>query len=91
MLSISFTKDALKFTQSLETKPARQVYERMLSLTLDPKPAAATALIGFKGFFRLRIGDFRVVYSLDQDEVKVVLIDSRSDDEVYRKLERLVA
>jgi mRNA-degrading endonuclease RelE of RelBE toxin-antitoxin system len=39
---------------------------------------------------RLRVGDFRVVYSLSDSEVKVALVDNRSDDEVYRRLERLV-
>jgi mRNA interferase RelE/StbE len=91
VLSISFTKDALKFVQSLETKPARQIYEKMIALTADPRPAASTALVGFKGYMRLRVGDFRVVYSLSDSEVKVALVDNRSDDEVYRRLERLVA
>jgi mRNA interferase RelE/StbE len=90
VLSISFTKDALKFLQSLETKPARQVYEKMISLTADPRPSSSTALVGFKGYMRLRVGDFRVVYSLSDSEVKVALVDNRSDDEVYRRLERLV-
>ena len=91
MLSISFTKDALKFVQSLEAKPARQVYEKMVALTMDPRPAASTPLVGFKGYLRLRVGDFRVVYSMSESEVMVALIDNRSDDEVYRRLERLVA
>lgn len=90
MPSISFTKDALKFVQSLETKPARQIYEKMISLTLEPRPAASTPLVGFKGYLRLRVGDFRVVYSMSESEIKVALVDNRSDDEVYRRLERLV-
>ncbi len=90
MQAISFSKDALKFVQGLEAKPARQLYEKMLALTSDPRPPSSTQLVGFKGYMRLRVGDFRVVYSVSSSEVKVALVDSRSDDEVYKRLERLV-
>lgn len=89
MLTISFSKDALKFVKGLEAKPARQVYEKTISLIADPRPAASTELKGFRGYLRLRVGDFRVIYKILQDSVQVVLIDNRSDDEVYRHLERL--
>lgn len=89
MANITFSRDALKFVKQLETKAARQVYEKTLSLLLEPHPQSATELRGFKGFKRLRVGDYRVIYSNSQDLISVVLIDNRSDDEVYRHLERL--
>ncbi|BDQ00969.1 type II toxin-antitoxin system RelE/ParE family toxin [Aquiluna sp. KACHI24] len=89
MTSINFSNDVLKFMRSLETKPARQVYEKTISLIVDPRPAASTELKGFKGYLRLRVGDFRVVYRIVADSIEVVLVDSRSDDEVYRHLERM--
>ena len=89
MLSITYTRDALKFVKGLETKPARQIYEKTISLTSEPRPSAATELRGFKGYLRLRVGDFRVIYSITPEAIKVVLIDNRADDEVYRHLERL--
>jgi mRNA interferase RelE/StbE len=89
MLTISFTKDALKFVKSLESKPARQVYEKTISLISEPRPPSSTELKGYRGYLRLRVGDFRVVYRIIQDSIQVVVIDNRSDDEVYRHLDRL--
>ncbi len=89
MLTITFTKDALKFVKGLETKPARQVYEKTLALTSEPRPASSTELKGFRGYLRLRVGDFRVIYKILHDDIEVVVIDNRADDEVYRHLERL--
>lgn len=89
MLTISFSKNALKFVKGLEAKPARQVYEKTIALISEPKPASSTELKGFPGHLRLRVGDFRVIYRILQGSIQVVLIDNRSDDEVYRHLERL--
>lgn len=89
MLKISFSKDALKFVKALEAKPARQVYEKAISLISEPRPASSTELKGYKGCLRLRVGDFRVIYRILQDSIQVLLIDNRSDDEVYRHLERI--
>lgn len=89
MLTITFTNDALKFVKGLEAKPKSQVYEKTISLISEPRPASSTELKGFRGYLRLRVGDFRVIYKILQDSIQVVLIDNRSDDEVYRKLERL--
>ncbi len=89
MLTISFTNDALKFVKGLEAKPARQVYEKTILLISDPRPASSTELKGFRGYLRLRVGNFRVIYKILHDSIQVVLIDNRSDDEVYRRLHRL--
>ncbi len=89
MTNITFSREALKFVKGLDSKPARQVYEKTLALLLDSKPQSATELRGFKGYLRLRVGDYRVIYSKTNESICVVLIDNRSDDDVYKHLERL--
>jgi mRNA interferase RelE/StbE len=87
--NITFSREALKFVKQLDSKPARQVYEKTLALLLDPHPQSATELRGFKGFLRLRVGNYRVIYSKSSELIRVVLIDNRSDDDVYKHLDRL--
>lgn len=89
MYTISFTKEVLKFLKGLEAKPARQVYEKTISLVSDPRPASSTELRGYRGYLRLRVGDFRVIYKIAQDSIHIALIDARTDDEVYRHLDRI--
>lgn len=91
MLSIQFSNDVVKFVKSLETKPAKQIYDKVVSLGLDPRPQNSTPLVTYKGYRRLRVGDFRVIYAIENDQIKVVLVDARGDDEVYRSLDRLMA
>jgi len=89
MRSIRFSKDSLKFAKGLETKQARQVYERAIALTQDPRPQAATELRGYKGCLRLRVGNFRIVYRTPPESIEILIIDNRGDDEVYRHLDRI--
>lgn len=49
MLSIQFSNDVLKFVKSLETKPAKQIYDKVVSLGLDPRPQNSTPLVAYKG------------------------------------------
>lgn len=91
MLSIQFSNDVLKFVKNLETKPAKQIYDKVVSLGLDPRPQNSTPLVAYKGYRRLRVGDFRVIYSIENEQIKIALVDARGDDEVYRSLDRLMA
>ena len=61
-------------------------------LTLDPK-AYGKALIGpLKGYWRLRVDDYRVIYSILEKQiiVKVIKIGIRRDSEVYEEMLRRI-
>lgn len=50
-----------------------RVDRRILALADDPRPSGCKKLRGYKNQWRIRVGDWRVVYSID-DAVKVVSI-----------------
>jgi mRNA interferase RelE/StbE len=53
------------------------------------KPTAAEEkLKGFKNIYRVRIGDYRVVYKKTSKELYVILIGHRKD--IYKILKRLL-
>lgn len=45
----------------------------MLALADDPRPAGAAKLVGTRSAWRVRIGDYRVIYEV-RDEVLLVLV-----------------
>ena len=57
-------------------------------LTIDPESYGKPLGGEFKGYWRLRISDYRVVYRIIKDEVEVFVIKVgiRKDDKVYREL-----
>jgi mRNA interferase RelE/StbE len=47
---------------------------------------SAEPLTGYKNIFRIRVGDYRVVYKKTGEELYIVLIEHRK--EIYKLLER---
>jgi mRNA interferase RelE/StbE len=55
------------------------------SLAEDPRPTGAAMLTGFDPpVWRIRIGQYRVVYEIDEDEVLIVVVNVAPRGEVYR-------
>ena len=90
MFSISIGPDARTFLKELEAKRSRQVFEKLFTLQDDPHPQSSKPLVAYKGYFRLRAGDYRVIYQVQDKVIQVKLIDNRGDDEVYNRLERIL-
>jgi mRNA interferase RelE/StbE len=84
---LDLTHDALKFLDTLQAKQYRQVVQKVLSLLSEHQPADSRQLKGYP-FWRVDIGEFRIVYRFDDSTVNVEAIGKRNDDEVYRKLGR---
>ena len=59
----------------------------ILSLGVEPHPPGAVKLSG-TDFWRLRVGDLRVVYLIDADGTVVVLRAARRSESTYRQLDR---
>lgn len=53
-------------------------------LAADPRPRGATKLAG-KDDFRIRVGDYRIVYAVDEDERLVLVARIAHRREVYRR------
>jgi len=57
----------------------------ILALGIDPRPTGAAKLAG-TDFWRLRVGDLRVVYLIDDGGTVVVLKAARRSESTYRRL-----
>ena len=57
-------------------------------LSFDPLSYGQSLRGEFSGYWRLRIGDYRVVYKIVDEEiiVSVIKVGIRKDDRVYREL-----
>lgn len=72
---------AEKFILRLSESPYRAIIGCLRSLEEEPRPPYVKKLSG-TSFWRLRIRDFRIVYSIDDTErvVRVVRIARRSEN-----------
>ena len=89
MLRIDIWPEARDCLESLPGKYRRQISAKIFSLAADPLLPRSKLLEGHAPFRRYRSGDYRIVYFVDKDVLKVPLIDKRGDDRVYRRLKQM--
>ncbi len=85
MLKLDITHDALKFLKTIPPKQFRQIVNKMFDLLKNSKPQDSKQLTGYPDYWRADIGEYRIVYRVLKDTVKIAVIGKRNDDEVYRK------
>lgn len=80
---ISFAKSARKELEGLEAVVVRRVFPKIEALANQPRPSGCRKLEGFKNLWRIRIGDYRVVYSIDDDKRIVDITAVRHRSKAY--------
>lgn len=90
MRSLEFYKQPQKLlaTASVENKIlAKKIIFLIEELRKTPLTHSSKKLIGYKDLYRVRVDKYRIIYSFNQFELKIILIKKR--DEVYAELSRI--
>ncbi|MGL5065640.1 MAG: type II toxin-antitoxin system RelE family toxin [Microcoleus sp.] len=92
MAKLDGLQTVLDFLKGLQPKIAAQIAKKVLALNVEPLPNDSKQLIGYPGYYRVDSGEYRIVYNFNPEEdlVEIILVGKRNDDEVYKKLERLL-
>lgn len=88
-MNIALSNKAEKFLDDLQPKQFKQVVARVLDLGHDPRPADMRHMHGHPGYFRITVGEYRVIYRMHEGIVHIVVVGSRNDGDVYREFDRL--
>jgi mRNA interferase RelE/StbE len=65
--------------------PIRRKMQAVIELLADnPRPPAATRLVGGQGEWRVRVGDYRIVYEIRGAELVVLVLRLGHRREIYR-------
>ena len=85
MYRIVFTKQADKALRKMPRNIALQIRKRLDRIASDPyaKHPNVTRLQNRPGY-RLRVGDWRVIYEILEDELVILVLRIASRGEVYR-------
>ena len=76
---------AAKEIEAVGQKEDRQrIVMRIQSLARDPRPFGSEKLSGREDLYRLRVGQYRVVYSVGDAELVVVIVRVGHRKDVYR-------
>jgi len=73
---------ALRALRKLDPPVARRVQAAIALLAEDPRPPASRPLRG-RPAWRVRVGDYRVIYTIEEDVLLVVVVTLGHRRDVY--------
>ena len=80
---VTLKHSAEKELDALQTAIQERIIKRLLTLEENPRPAGIKKLQGQESY-RLRVGDYRVLYIIDDKNKQVVVMAVGHRREVYR-------
>jgi mRNA interferase RelE/StbE len=84
--SIDFKPSVEKDLRSLPKAAAARIVERIEGLRDEPLPRQAIKLSGVEKLYRIRVGQYRIVYEIDLQSEQVTIYYVRHRKDVYRDL-----
>ena len=81
---ITFARSARKELQALPLNVTERILTKIESLASNPRPPGCKKLSGPTRLWRLRVGDYRIVYDIDDEERLVDISVIRHRSVAYR-------
>lgn len=78
-IKIHYSRRAVKFLEKVPIDIRKRILEHVAMLSENPFPKGCIKLRGIENVYRLRVGDYRVLYELlpGKDVILIVKIDHR--------------
>jgi len=81
---IEVTRAARRDLAKLPKELLRRVDAHILALAENPYPAGTTQLQGAEKFFRIRVGDYRILYTVEHHRLVILIIRVGHRRDIYR-------
>lgn len=83
--SLEIKQSAQKELDALDDALFTRIDRKILALADNPRPAGCKKLKGYQDQWRVRIGDYRVVYTIDNTTKTVTVTHVAHRREVYER------
>ncbi|MDZ5473261.1 type II toxin-antitoxin system RelE/ParE family toxin [Bacillus sp. 31A1R] len=87
MYNLMYSKQAAKYIRKQDKPTKERLKEALLTLAENPYKRGVldiSSLQGVDGAFRLRVGDFRIVYEIKNEELIIYIISVGSSGDIYK-------
>ncbi len=85
MYEVYLERSAENDLKRLPKTTFQRIIPQLRTLAENPRPSGCRKLTGSKSDWRIRIGDYRVLYEIDEKARAVRIMRVRHRREVYRK------
>jgi mRNA interferase RelE/StbE len=83
---IEFKRSAAKVFKKLPKPDRRRIRDKIDSFSENLPDPATTKMKGDNPFHRVRVGDYRIIYEVQEDILLILVIKIGHRKEVYRRL-----
>ena len=81
---IEFAKQAAKQFKALPRQEQQRLKIKINNLADDPRPSGVVKLSGEKDLYRIRGGNYRIVYSIQDARLLILIVKIGHRKDVYR-------
>jgi mRNA interferase RelE/StbE len=81
---VKFTKGARKMFRKLSQELQDRIQPKIDELAIEPRPNGVKKLQGGDNSYRIRVGDYRVIYDIFDDVLLVKIVDIGHRSKVYK-------
>ena len=80
---VTLSPMAARQLRKLDAQVRRRIQAALELLAEQPRPPSATRLVGGAGEWRVRTGDYRIVYEIEDDHLLILVLRLGHRREVY--------
>ena len=84
MYEVYLERAAERDLRHLSSETFHRIIPRIKALSENPRPSGCRKITGSKNDWRIRIGDYRVIYEIDESSNIVRVMRVRHRREIYR-------
>jgi mRNA interferase RelE/StbE len=81
---VKFTSGARKMFRKLSQQLQDRIQTKIDDLAIEPRPNGVKKLKGEENSYRIRVGDYRVIYDIFDDVLLVSVVEVGHRSEVYK-------
>jgi len=82
---IRFGSKADRFLQDADQRIMKRIAGKIEALAGNPYPRGVKKVLGEEGVFRTRVGDYRILYSLENDDRTLLIVNIDKRSRVYKR------
>ena len=82
---VQWKNSAKKELKKLDKKVIVRILQAVGKLANNPHPSGSKKLMGSESIYRIRVGDYRIIYNIQSSVLTIEIIKVGHRGEVYRK------
>ncbi len=82
---IEITRTAEKRFRKLPSQDQGRLAKALLALATNPLPRGARKLQGYEDVFRIRVGAYRILYSIEERRLIVIILKIGHRQDIYSR------